>query len=126
MINMILAFVAIFLFLILEPISFVYVLFIKEPFTWKRFSGYYRNFAVAVDRFGNYQYRSLFNRFLRTEQGYEFGDFRETISSALGKNQRDETLTEKGKNLTGVLDSIDENHCQKSINNFEQIRSVFK
>ena len=121
MINMILAFVAIFLFSVLEPISFVYVLLIKEKFTWKRFSGYYRNFAVAVDRFGNYQYKSLFNRFLRTQKGYEFGDFRETISSALGKNQRDDTLSRSGKILTGILDSIDENHCQKSINNFEQI-----
>ena len=118
---MILAFIAVILFLILEPIAFVYVLFIKEKFTWKRFSGYYRNFAVAVDKFGNHQYRSLFNRFLRTGNGYEFGDFRETISSALGKNQRDETLSRSGKLLTRILDKIDQNHCKKSINNFEQI-----
>ena len=119
MINMILAFVAVLLFVILEPISAVYVLFIKTKFTWKRFSGYYRDFAVAVDRFGNYQYRSLFNRFLRTEQGYEFGDFRETISSALGKNERDGTLTKTGKLLVKILNKIDPEHCRKSINNFE-------
>ena len=116
---MILAFIAVTLFMILEPVSAIYVIFIKTKFTWKRLSGYYRNFAVSVDRFGNYQYRSLFNRLLRTKHGYEFGDFRETISSALGKNQRDDTLSKSGKILTAILDFIDKNHCEKSINNFQ-------
>ena len=121
MLNFILAFLAIFIFTLVEPISFVYVIFIKEKPTWKRVSGYWRNFAIAVDRFGNYQFKSLLNRFLITENGYQFGDFRETISSALGKNQRDDSLSRLGKILTGILDSIDENHCHKSINNFEKI-----
>lgn len=116
---MILAFIAVTLFMILEPVSAIYVIFIKTKFTWKRLSGYYRNFAVSVDRFGNYQYRSLFNRLLRTKHGYEFGDFRETISSALGKNERDGTLTKTGKLLVKILNKIDPEHCRKSINNFE-------
>ena len=119
MINLLLALVSVSLFLLLEPISFVYVIFIKEKFQFGRLSGYWRDFAVAVDRFGNYQYRSLFNRLLRTKHGYEFGDFRETISSALGKNQRDDTLSKSGKILTAILDFIDKNHCEKSINNFQ-------
>jgi len=118
MINLILALISILLFILLEPVAFVYVLFIKEKFTWKRLAGYWRGFAVSVDRFGNYQYRSLWNRFLRTENGYEFGDFRETISSALGKNQRDQTLTKKGIFLADILDKIDSDHCLKSINEF--------
>ncbi|SHK70004.1 hypothetical protein [Epilithonimonas mollis] len=117
--NLILALTAILLFLILEPVSFVYVNFFKDRFNWRRLSGYWRSFAVAVDRFGNYQYRSLFNRFLRNEQGYEFGDFRETISSALGKNERDGTLTKTGMLLVKILNKIDLDHCRKSINNFE-------
>lgn len=117
--NLILAIIAIILFIILEPISFVYVNFIKEGFNWKRLSGYWRGFAIAVDRFGNYQYRSLWNRFLRTESGYEFGDFRETISSALGKNQRDKTLSKTGIRLANTLDRLDSEHCKKSINNFD-------
>lgn len=117
--NLILALLAIIIFIILEPISFFYVLFFKEKFTWKRLSGYWRTFAIAVDRFGNYQYRSLWNRFLRTDSGYEFGDFRETISSALGKNQRYETLTKLGNLLANILDFIDENHCEKSIVEFD-------
>lgn len=116
--NLLLALISIVLFILLEPISFVYVVFIKEPFTWKRLFGYWRGFAVAVDRFGNYQYKSLWNRFLRTENGYKFGDFRETISSALGKNQKDETLSKTGEKLANILDWMDKEHCKKSINEF--------
>lgn len=115
--NLILANIAILLFVLIEPISFVYVNFIKERFNWVRLSGYWRSFAVAVDRFGNYQYRSLFNRFLITENGYQFGDFRETISSALGRNERDQTLTKTGYRLVKILNKIDPDHCQKSIMN---------
>lgn len=49
---------------------------------------------------------------------YQFGDFRETISSVLGKNQRDGTLSKKGEILVSILDFIDKDHCKKSINNF--------
>jgi hypothetical protein len=47
--------------------------------------------------------------------GYQFGNINETISSALGKNKRDNTLTKVGLLLCYILDSIDENHCIKSI-----------
>ena len=116
--NLLLALISIVLFILLEPISFIYVLFIKEKFTRKRLAGYWRGFAIAVDCFGNYQYKSLWNRFLRTENGYEFGDFRETISSALGKNQRDGTLSKTGEKLAKILDKIDREHCKKSIMEF--------
>lgn len=119
MINYILSLIAIFIFIILEPISFIYVNFFKKKFNWRRLSGYFKTFAIDVDRFGNSQYRSLFNRFLITENGYKFGDFRETISSALGKNVLKQTLTKSGKILVSILDFLDENHCIKSVNNFE-------
>ncbi len=118
MINLLLALVSVFLFLLLEPISFVYVIFIKEKFQFGRLSGYWRDFAVAVDRFGNYQYRSLLNKFLVSENAYQFGDFRETISSVLGKNERDKTLSPLGRLLVKILDKLDKDHCRKSINNF--------
>ena len=47
--------------------------------------------------------------------GYQFGVIGETISSALGKNQRDKTLTTTGKILVFILDFLDENHCENSI-----------
>jgi len=55
---------------------------------------------------------------LRIDGGYEFGKTGETISSALGKNQRDNTLTNCGKILVTILDFLDKNHCKKSIKEF--------
>ncbi|SDE79750.1 hypothetical protein SAMN05421544_12811, partial [Riemerella columbipharyngis] len=52
---------------------------------------------------------------LRTENGYPFGNEKETISSALGKNERMGTLTKTGRRLCWLLDKIDKDHCQKSI-----------
>lgn len=113
--NGILAIIAIMLFVVIEPISFVYVVFWKKKFSFSRINGYLRSFAIDVDRFGNHHFRSLFNATLITADGYKFGDFRETISSVLGKNQRDKTLTRTGEVLVFILDKIDKNHCEKSI-----------
>ena len=88
MINLLLIIIARILFKIVSPFSFIYVLFIKERFTWSRVYGYWRSSAVSWDRYGNHQYRSFWNALLIKDNGYEFGDFRETISSALGKNEQ--------------------------------------
>lgn len=113
--NLILAILAVLVFICIEPFSFLYVNFIKSKFHWKRFSGYYRTYAVGIDRFGNSTYKSLFNATLIKPEGYQFGNFEETISSVLGKNQRDNTLTKTGKILVKILDTIDKDHCKKSI-----------
>jgi len=110
--NLLLSIIAVVLFILIEPLNFVFVVIIKGH----KASGYFRSLAVGIDRFGNYQFRTLFNAILKTEQGYEFGNFNETISSVLGKNQRDNTLTKAGRVLVDILDFIDENHCLNSIN----------
>ena len=116
MVNFILVILAKVLYLAVEPINFIYVIFVKKKFTWKRLNGYFREEAVAIDRFGNSQYRSLLNALFVTENGYHHGNINETISSVLGKNQRDETLTKLGKLLVKILDLMDKNHCLESIN----------
>jgi hypothetical protein len=78
-------------------------------------SGYFKSTAVNIDRFANREFRAMLNKFLKQPQGYKFGDERETISSALGKNQRNNTLTKTGKALCAILDFIDKDHCKKSI-----------
>lgn len=78
--------------------------------------GYFLSSAVNLDRFGNYEFRTLFNHTLRKNNGYKFGNFEETVSSVLGKNQRDDTLSITGKILAFILDTIDKDHCKKSIN----------
>ena len=114
--NFILVILAKLLYLAIEPINFFYVILIKKKFTWKRLNRYFRNEALAIDRFGNSQYKSLFNAWFIKEKGYKHGNINETISSVLGKNQRDETLTKFGMLITKILDRMDENHCKESIN----------
>ncbi|MHC0442306.1 hypothetical protein [Flavobacterium sp. 3-210] len=79
--------------------------------------GYFRSSAITIDKIANREFRTLWNKKLRIESGYKFGAENETISSALGKNQRDETLTKSGKRLVKVLDFFEKDHCLKSIEN---------
>ena len=80
--------------------------------------GYFRSTALSIDIWANREFRTLWNDKLRIDSGYEFGKENETISSALGKNQRDKTLTICGKILVTILDFLDKNHCKKSIKEF--------
>lgn len=80
-----------------------------------RSRGYFKSTAINMDMFGNREFRATWNKFLITKDGYRFGDPKETISSALGKNQLKGTLTITGKILCWILDAIDPNHCIKSI-----------
>ena len=77
--------------------------------------GYFRSTALSIDIWANFEFRTLWNAKLKIDGGYEFGKTGETISSALGKNQRDKTLTTTGKILVFILDFLDENHCENSI-----------
>ena len=80
--------------------------------------GYFRGTALSLDIWANREFRTLWNTQLRIDGGYEFGRENETISSALGKNERDKTLSKKGKLLVKILDFLDENHCKNSIKEF--------
>lgn len=104
---MILFLIAYILLLPLTIINFIVV--------WNK--GYFRSTAISIDKFANREFRATWNKFLITKQGYKFGNELETISSALGKNQRDKTLTKIGRILCSILDTIDKEHCKKSINN---------
>ena len=76
---------------------------------------FYRS-AREIDVFANVVGSDLFNAIFIVDQGYKFGNPKETISSVLGKNQRDKTLTLLGDALRWILDRIDEDHCLNSIN----------
>lgn len=91
------------------PLSLINWLFVKNK------KGYFESSAINLDKFGNREFRTLFNKTLAT--GYKFGNINETISSVLGKNQLAGTLTKFGKVLVWILDKIDSNHALKSIEN---------
>lgn len=78
---------------------------------------YFLQTAIDIDRFGNHNFRCFLNTTMQYN-GYAFGDVNETISSALGKNQRDKTLTKFGNIICNILDFLDKNHCKKSIKHF--------
>ena len=111
MINIILFLVA---WLLIPPLTIWNLFSVKKKYGNTK--GYFKSTALSIDIWGNHEFRTLWNTKLRTENGYEFGKIGETISSALGKNERDKTLSKKGKILVKILDFFDENHCQNSIN----------
>jgi hypothetical protein len=78
--------------------------------------GYFKSTAKNLDIFANREFRAFWNSVLIEPDGYRFGKEGETLSSALGKNQRLVKLKPKGKWLVRLLDRIDKNHCIKSIN----------
>ncbi|PZM86854.1 MAG: hypothetical protein DLD55_04410 [candidate division SR1 bacterium] len=77
-----------------------------------------RSIAIGLDQIGNSVCRDMLNRLLITSGGYSFGRIQETISSVLGKNEKNGTLTRLGRAIVAVLDWIDPGHCEKSIQNF--------
>jgi hypothetical protein len=87
---------------------------IVNYFCVKNKKGYFKQTALNLDKFGNREFRAFLNLSMQ-KNGYKFGNPNETISSALGKNERDKTLTKCGRILVKILDIIDKNHCKKSI-----------
>lgn len=108
---MILFVIAYILYLPLTVINYICVAFTAKD----NAKGYFRSSAVTLDKLGNREFRTLFNLTLIKDSGYKFGNFEETISSVLGKNERDETLSKTGKILVFILNKIDKDHCVKSI-----------
>lgn len=131
---------------ILEPFVFfinIIIVFAKN----KNLNGYFRQDAVSRDRYANNNYRALWNNVLINSNGYKFGNEKETISGVLGKNQtlseviiykrfykeikvankivifrventKYSNLKRLGNFLSNALDTIEKNHCKKSIINF--------
>jgi len=111
--GILLYFVAIILYV---PLTIINTILVLSKYGWKfkTIDDYFYQTAVDIDKFANRNFRTLWNETLQ-KNGYQFGDERETVSSALGKNKRDNTLTQTGKILCDLLDRLDENHCIKSI-----------
>ncbi|UOX35317.1 hypothetical protein LXD69_07300 [Flavobacterium sediminilitoris] len=110
--GIILYIIATILWIIITPINWVIVT-IKNGMS----NAYFLETAIDLDKFGNRNFRTFLNVTMKVKGGYQFGNINETISSALGKNQRDNTLSWFGKFISFLLDKLDKNHCQKSINN---------
>lgn len=115
-----LAFIAAIMAMILFPIGLIFTFVInlykrQWKLSFRRLDDQFLSIATAIDASGNVVCKDLFNLCLKQKKGYEFGNRKETVSSALGKNQRDVTLTGLGNFVALILDKIDKNHCLKNI-----------
>lgn len=105
---------SILLSIIIFPIAFIFSMF---------YSGrkkYLYKIALGVDQLGNVVCAKLFNFFLITNHGHQFGNEDETISSVIGKNKRANTLTLLGIMLDMFLELIDKNHSINAIEDDER------
>jgi 8-oxo-dGTP diphosphatase len=116
MIGLILFIISKALIAALYPIGFAYSLittFVKSG--WKAVDHYLFRCAIASDQHGNVYLAKLFNDTLRKQGGYAFGHEDKTISHVLGMNKRMGKLTLLGRVIERILDLIDPNHSEKSI-----------
>ncbi len=72
--------------------------------------------SLSLDTMGNTICRDLLNGWLRKQPGYEFGNYTETISRVLGKNEQTGTLTDAGRGLANLLNFIDKGHTERAAN----------
>lgn len=116
--GFILYIIATFLWLPITLINVVFVVYNyrKKHGFFKVLNNYFKQTAIGIDRFANHNFRSILNATCIEPDGYKFGNFKETISSVLGKNQGRKKLKGLGIFIAFMLDSIDKNHCKKSIN----------
>lgn len=74
--------------------------------------GYWRQTAVNIDKFGNREFRALWNDTLITpDSEYKFGKDTETLSEVLGYNYANHTLQGYGEVTIFLLSP---NHCLKA------------
>lgn len=95
----------------LLPIGFIYSILTFRV----GLSDYFKSVAISIDQKGNVIMSVLFNDTLRKKGGHRFGDPDETISMVLGINKRDNTLTWLGSFIAKILNKIEKDHVEKSI-----------
>lgn len=105
--------VSILLLLIFGTVSIIVA--IQRIIVGKAHHSYFFECAFAVDLLGNVLGQHLWNLILIQDEGYKFGNRRETMSSALGKNERDNTLRWCGKITVSILELFEKNHSLISI-----------
>ncbi len=115
-IGLLLFLISIVLLAVTGPLGFVYGLFYAF-FTngIKGIGEFLLKIAISIDQLGNVMMQHLLNMLWVKKGRYNFGNRDETISSALGRNKKLDTLTSMGNWIDNLLDTIDPNHSLNSI-----------
>lgn len=107
--------ISIILLVFSAPLGFIYGLFYSMGTRGVKGIGeYLLKIAISIDQLGNVIMQHLLNT-LWIKGGYRFGNRDETISSALGRNNKLGTLTGFGRAIDKFLDVIDPKHSLNSI-----------
>ncbi len=115
-IGLLLLILSLILLIITGPIGILYGIFYS--LFKKHVSGlgdYFLEIAISIDQLGNVVMQHLLNLLWVKKNGYKFGNRDETISSVIGKNLKNKSLTSFGKIISNILDKIDPNHSLNSI-----------
>ena len=116
--SIVLVIVATVIFWLILPLAIVWGIIAKiYNKRFNEFSEWFMAWAVSIDQLGNVVSKELFNDVLISKSKHNFGNPDETISSVLGKNKINNSLTLLGKSLDWILDKLDPNHSVKSIEN---------
>lgn len=116
LIGILLLFISIILFILTVPLGIIYG-YLYKLFT-KSIDGlgeFCLKIAISIDQLGNVIMQHLLNHVMIVKGGYKFGNRDETISSVIGKNIEQNTLSRVGKLINFVLDFIDAGHSLNSI-----------
>ena len=117
-ISVFLFFIAVVIFFIVLPFGILYQVFDFSKNIHKKvyLADYFFKVAQCIDQLGNVINRAIFNDVLITKNSKNFfGDNHETISSVIGKNLEDNTLSKAGLLLNKILNRIEPNHSIISI-----------
>lgn len=112
MIGLVLYLVSKILKSLLSPIAHIWAYL---SLTRKEHNEYLKQLAIAEDCYVNRLLAPILNKIAIKKNAYPFGNIKETISSVLGKNKRDNTLLFVGKIIDWILNIFDKNHSIKSI-----------
>lgn len=116
LIGILLFLISVLLFVVTVPFGLVYGI-LRGLFT-KGITGigeFLLKIAISIDQLGNVIMQHLLNLFWIKKGGYKFGNRDETISSALGRNNKLGTLTAFGRIMDAFLNLIDKDHSLNSI-----------
>ena len=116
LIGILLFVISVLLFVVTVPFGFLYGLLhglLKKGITG--IGEFLLKIAISIDQLGNVAMQHLLNLLWIKKGGYKFGNRDETISSALGRNNKLGTLTIFGTLIDAFLDWIDKDHSLNSI-----------
>ncbi len=118
--SLILFLIAYILAFVLFPLGFIYALVTFRASKSK----YLFNLAFALDKLGNATLGVVMNDLLKKKGGLSFGNYDQTISYCLGRNQQMNTLTRAGKMVAGILDWLDKYHCANAVKSYNKRNNI--